>query len=100
MTISITGRARVMFEEERRRLGRPDLGIQISFLYGCGGAGFRVTFTDEPHGDPALEEADGLRIFLDAQSRDTLNGAVIDYEEGPRGGFVLRHPEAALVDFC
>ena len=100
MAISITGRARVMFEEERRRLGRPDLGIQISFLYGCGGAGFRVTFTDEPHDFQALEEADGLRIFLDAQSRDTLNGAVIDYEEGPGGGFVLRHPEAALVDFC
>ena len=28
-----------MFEEERRRQGKPDLGIQISFLYGCGGAG-------------------------------------------------------------
>jgi Fe-S cluster assembly iron-binding protein IscA len=98
--ITITGRARAMFDEERRRQGKPDLGIQISFLYGCGGAGLRVSFTDDPQGYQALEEADGLRIFLDAQSRDTLDGAVIDHEEGPRRGFVLRHPEAALVDFC
>lgn len=98
--ITITPLARAIFEEERRRLGRPDLGIQISFLYGCGGAGFRVSFTDEPDGYQALEEVNGVRIFLDAQSRDTLTGAVIDYEEGPQGGFVLRHPEAALVEFC
>lgn len=98
--ITITGRAREAFDRERGRQGKPELGIQISFLYGCGGAGFRVTFTDEPHGYQAVEEADGLRIFLDAQSRDTLKGAVMDYEDGPQGGFVLRHPEAALVDFC
>ncbi len=100
MTILITGRARAMFEEERRRQEKPDLGIQISFLYGCGGAGFRVIFTDEPHDFGTVEDVDGVRIFLDAQSRDTLQGAVIDWEEGRQGGFVLRHPEAALVDFC
>lgn len=44
MTIPITPLAGAMFAEERRRQGKPDLGIQISFL--------------------------------------------------------LRHPEAALVDFC
>ncbi len=98
--ITITGRARAMFEVERRRQGKPELGIQISFLYGCGGAGFRVTFTDDPHEFEAVEEVDGVRMYLDAQSRDTLGGAEIDWEEGPQGGFVLRHPEAALVDFC
>ena len=98
--IEISERARGMFDEERRRQGKPDLGIQISFLYGCGGAGFRVTFTDDPHNFQALEEVDGVRIYLDVQSRDTLQGAVFDWQEGPQGGFVLRHPEAALVEFC
>ncbi len=100
MLITITGQARAMFEEERRRQEKPDLGIQISFLYGCGGAGFRVTFTDDPHGFETVEDVDGVRIYLDAQSRDTLRGATIDWEEEHQGGFVLRHPEAALVDFC
>ena len=98
--ITITRRARAMFEEERRRQGKPDLGIQVSFLYGCGGAGFRVVFTDDPHDFQAVEEVDGVRVSLDAQSRETLHGAVIDWEEGPQGGFVLRHPDAALVEFC
>jgi Fe-S cluster assembly iron-binding protein IscA len=98
--IMITERARTMFEEERRRQEKSDLGIQIGFLYGCGGAGFRVTFTDDPLGFETVEEVDGVRIYLDAQSRDTLQGAAIDWEEGSQGGFVLRHPDAALVDFC
>ena len=98
--ITMSARAQEIFEEERRRQGRPNLGIQISFLYGCGGAGFRVTFTDEPQDVQFMEEAGRVRVFLDAQSRDTLQGAVIDWEGGPLGGFVLRHPEAVLVDFC
>ena len=99
--ITITERARAMFEEERRRQGKPALGIQVTFLYGCGGAGFRVTFTDDPRDFQALSEADGVRFYLDRQSQDTLQGAVIDWEEGPpQAGFVLRHPDAALVDFC
>lgn len=100
MTITIAERARTMFDEERRRQEKPDLGIQITFLYGCGGAGFRVTFTDDPLNFETVEDVDGVRIFLDAQSRDTLQGAAIDWEEGGQGGFVLRHPDAALVDFC
>lgn len=98
--ITISPQARVRFEEERRRKGKPDLGIQVNFLYGCGGAGYRVTFTDDPRDFQVLENADGVRIFLDTQSRDSLQGAVIDWEEGLQGGFVLRHPDAALVDFC
>jgi Fe-S cluster assembly iron-binding protein IscA len=98
--ITITARAQEKFEEERRRQGKPELGIQISFLYGCGGAGFRVAFTDDPHDFQALEEVGAVRIYLDAQSRETLDGAVIDWEEDAQGGFVLRHPDAALVEFC
>ncbi len=100
MPITITGQARAMFEEERGRQRKPGLGIQIGFLYGCGGAGFRVTFTDDPHDFATMEEVEGIRIYLDAQSRDTLHGAAIDWEGGCQGGFVLRHPEAALVEFC
>lgn len=98
--ISFSPRARAAFEAVRRRQGKPELGIQVSFLYGCGGAGFRVAFTDAPHEFEVVEEAEGVPIYLDPQSRDTLAGAEIDWEEGPPAGFTLRHPQAALVDFC
>ena len=100
MSITITRQAQAMFEEERRRQRKPDLGIQIGFLYGCGGAGFRVTFTNDPCDFETMEEVDGIQIYLDAQSRDTLRGAAIDWEGGSQGGFILRHPQAALVEFC
>lgn len=99
MSIAITQRARASFETERHRQSQPDLGIQINFLYGCGGAGFRVVFTEEPQG-PHVINADGIRIALDAEAHERLQGAVIDWEDGQTAGFVLRHPDAALVEFC
>ncbi len=98
--IVITEQARQQFFVERLRLGKPELGIQISFLYGCGGAGFRVTFTDSPHPFESMIEADGIPVYLDAPSREALAGGVFDWDGGAEGGFILRHPDAALVDFC
>ena len=40
------------------------------------------------------------RLALDAESAERLDGAAIDWEAGPEVGFVLRHPDAALVEFC
>jgi Fe-S cluster assembly iron-binding protein IscA len=96
--ISMSAKARREFEELRRG-GKPHLGIQVGFMYGCGGAGFRVVFTEEPAGVSRLE-IEGIPIALDAESRERLRGAVIDWEETPERGFVLRHPDAALVEFC
>jgi Fe-S cluster assembly iron-binding protein IscA len=96
--ISMSAKARREFEELRRG-GKPHLGIQVGFMYGCGGAGFRVVFTEEPDGVSRLE-IEGIPIALDAESRERLRGAVIDWEEAPERGFVLRHPDAALVEFC
>lgn len=98
--ITVTDIAREKFEQERNRQGRPNLGIRISFVYGCGGAGFRVAFTDDLANSPFVLEQAGIRIGLDAQSRDALQGAIVDWEAGPERGFLLRHPDAALVDFC
>ena len=98
--ITVTEIARREFARERARQGRPNLGIRISFVYGCGGAGFRVAFTDDLADSPVVLEEAGIRIGLDVQSRDTLQGAIDDWEAGPERGFLLRHPDAALVDFC
>jgi Fe-S cluster assembly iron-binding protein IscA len=99
MRIGMAERARALFEEERRRSGAPELGIQIAFLYGCGGAGFRVAFTPDPQGSHIFD-IDGVRIAVDAESFTRLDGAIIEWEAGPEAGFVLRHPDAALVEFC
>jgi Fe-S cluster assembly iron-binding protein IscA len=99
MNIAFTRNARALFEDERRRQGSSVLGIQIGFVYGCGGAGFRAVFRTDPQGSHAVD-VDGVRIALDAESRAQLDGMIIDWEEGPEPGFVLRHPDAVLVEFC
>jgi Fe-S cluster assembly iron-binding protein IscA len=99
MNIVFTRNARALFEDERRRRGSSDLGIQIGFVYGCGGAGFRVVFRADPQGSHVVD-VEGVRIALDAESRERLDGMIIDSEERPEPGFVLRHPDAALVEFC
>lgn len=85
------------FKEERARFGKPNLGVQIAFTYGCGGAGFRVTFTDDPVDHHEVQEDQGVPIWLDSQSAAGLEGAVIDHDGT---GFLLRHPDAAIVEFC
>jgi Fe-S cluster assembly iron-binding protein IscA len=97
--ITFTEIARKRFEEERRRQASPDLGVQIGFVYGCGGAGFRVIFATDPAGSHIVDE-EGIRIAMDAESFTRLDGAVVDWEAGPTAGFLLRHPDAALVEFC
>ena len=95
--IELTALARQKFQELQN--GNQAFGIQVGFVYGCGGAGFRVIFTEDPEG-PARENVAGIPIAMDADSRDRLGDAVIDWEAGPGGGFILRHPDAALVEFC
>ncbi len=85
------------FQRERARLAKPGLGVQIAFTYGCGGAGFRVTFTDDPADHHTVQEDRGVRLWLDSQGAAGLDGAVIDHDGT---GFVLRHPDAAIVEFC
>lgn len=97
--LEVTEGAAAAFAAERERQRLPGLGIQISFVYGCGGAGFRVIFTEEPQGPHRLERG-GIQFGLDAESAERLQGAVLDWEAAPEAGFVLRHPEAALVEFC
>jgi len=85
------------FQRERALLAKPALGVQIAFAYGCGGAGFRVTFTDDPADHHTVQEDRGVRLWLDSQCTAGLDGAVIDHDGT---GFVLRHPDAAIVEFC
>ena len=77
MSIGFTDRTRAVFEDDRQRQESPDLGVRIAFLYGCGGAGFRVAFTRNPEGSHIVD-ADGIRIAMDAESVARLDGAIID----------------------
>jgi Fe-S cluster assembly iron-binding protein IscA len=75
--------------------------LVIRYVLGCGGAGYRITFTDRLPGEGmVVETAGGLKICLDDHARSRLTGAAIDYDDKENEGFFLDHPDAAFAAFC
>ena len=68
-----------------------DLRIFIQGV-GCSGFSYGFTFDEERDGD-AVVENDGIRVLVDAQSADHLNGASVDFVDDQRGsGFTVDNP--------
>jgi Fe-S cluster assembly iron-binding protein IscA len=76
--------------------------LVIRHVLGCGGSGYRLTFSDRPiEGGRLVEAGGGLVVSLDELSFSRLDGAAIDYDpEKETEGFLLDHPDAAFAAFC
>ena len=72
--------------------------LRIAFTTGCGGSGYRLSFSEPNDGD-VIESLDGLRVALDDMSASRLDGAVIRYDE-EEDGYLLDHPDAVTAVWC
>ena len=64
---------------------------------GGGCAGFTYTFelADEPQGDDAVAETDGVRLVVDPVSLDLVKGSAVDFVEDLGGAaFKVTNPNA------
>jgi len=62
---------------------------------GCSGLQYQMSLEKEASADDQVIEMEGLRVFIDSQSRLYLANAQIDYIEGPDGsGFKFDNPDA------
>lgn len=73
--------------------------LRIAFTTGCGGSGYRLSFTDAPNEGDRIAEIDGIRIALDDMAASRLEGAVITYDEEEEG-YLLDHPDAVTAVWC
>lgn len=73
--------------------------LRIAFTTGCGGSGYRLSFTDAPADGDRVIAIDGLRVALDDMAASRLDGAVIGYDEEEEG-YLLDHPDAVSVAWC
>ena len=97
--VRVTERALAALREEGIDPARSVLVIR--YVLGCGGAGYRITFTDRiPDEGTVLEAGGGLRLWLDDYARSRLGGAAIDYDDKENEGFFLDHKDAAFAAFC
>ncbi len=76
--------------------------LVVRHVLGCGGSGYRLSFSDRPFEDGRRLVTDGgLVICLDELSFSRLGGAAIDYDpEKETEGYLLDHPDAAFAAFC
>lgn len=59
----------------------------------CGSMAYGLRFEPEPAEEDAVSTHDGLQVFVDPRSKEHVDGATVDYVEGPgRGGFTVDNP--------
>lgn len=73
--------------------------LRIAFTTGCGGSGYRLSYTDEPIAEDEVVSVDGIAIALDTMAASRLDGAVIRYDP-EEDGFLLDHPDAVSAVWC
>ncbi|HYC58512.1 MAG TPA: iron-sulfur cluster biosynthesis family protein [Thermoanaerobaculia bacterium] len=73
--------------------------LRIAFTTGCGGSGYRLSYTDEPVPEDEVVQVDGVTVALDTMAASRLDGAVIRYD-AEEDGFLLDHPDAVAAVWC
>lgn len=94
--ITITPEAASKVKELVARDERPDLALRLFVTSGgCSGFSYGMTLDDEVMEDDEVNEVDGVRILVDADSLPYVNGSEIHYVESLMGaGFVVNNPNA------
>lgn len=77
-------------------------GLRVAVVTsGCSGYAYHMDFEKEQKPGDTVLEMDGLKIFLDANSKKYLQGTVIDYVTGLQGaGFKFHNPNATATCGC
>jgi iron-sulfur cluster assembly accessory protein len=77
-------------------------GLRVGVVGGgCSGFQYQLAFEETPGADDAVFEQHGVRIFVDAVSREHLGGVTVDYVTGLHGaGFKFLNPNASRTCGC
>lgn len=68
---------------------------------GCSGFNYDMFFDSEFAEDDVTREFDGVKVVVDAQSAELLNGSTLDFSDGLQGaGFHITNPNATRTCGC
>ena len=100
--ITVTSAARTKIVELLAQLGRAGLMLRAAVAgRGPGGFQYRLGFVgdEERRADDQATDAGGFTLLVDADSVPNLDGASIDYVDGPQGsGFKIDNPNPLWRD--
>lgn len=101
--VTITELARGKVLELMRAEGQSDMALRFA-VAGRGPGGFQyklgfVSAAERAADDVVIDAGDGLRVFIDPKSAETLQGTTIDFVDGPEGqGFRIDNPNPLWTD--
>ena len=97
--LTITEKAAGKVKEAMEKDSKKDDGLRLSVLGGgCSGFQYGLAFDRKNDNDHVIE-AYGVRILVDEQSAQYVDGSEIDYVESVMGeGFIVNNPNA--VESC
>lgn len=101
--VTITELARGKVLELMRAEGQADMALRFA-VAGRGPGGFQyklgfVSGAEQAADDVVIDAGEGLRVFIDPKSAETLKGTTIDFVDGPEGqGFRIDNPNPLWTD--
>jgi iron-sulfur cluster assembly accessory protein len=100
--LSLSDAAATKLRELTREEPNPDIGLRV-YVYSGGCSGFRygMMLEEAPTAEDRIMEANGVRVYVDANSVRYLEGAEIDYVDTLMGaGFTVNNPNAVSACGC
>ena len=102
--ITLTDSAAVKVKELLDAEDAADLALRVAVRPGgCSGYSYEMYFDGDvaPDDEQASFGADGVRVIVDAQSAQLLQGATLDYKNGlDQSGFAITNPNASRTCGC
>src|SRR4249919_3477209 len=100
--VSLSNAAAAKLAELTKEETNPDVGLRV-YVYsgGCSGFRYRMMLEDAPTPEDRVLEASGIKVYVDGQSVDLLQGSQIDYVDTLMGaGFTVNNPNAVSACGC
>ncbi len=100
--VSLTDAAASRLAELTRDETSPEIGLRV-YVYsgGCSGYRYGMMLEDQPAVDDNVLSANGVRVYIDANSAPLITGSQIDYVDTLMGaGFTVNNPNAVAACGC
>lgn len=100
--VSLTDAAALKLAELTKEEASPEIGLRV-YVYsgGCSGYRYGMMLEDQPTADDNVLHANGVRVYIDANSVPLIKGAEIDYVDTLMGaGFTVNNPNAVSGCGC
>ncbi len=100
--VSLTDAAAAKLAELTKEETSADIGLRV-YVYsgGCSGYRYGMMLEDQPTADDNVLHANGVRVYIDANSVPLIKGSEIDYVDTLMGaGFTVNNPNAVSGCGC